>query len=383
MKQPERRNTGPRATTVRLVAVLLAAVAALHGAVSDGAAQEPAPRLAVAIQPDQAEAILDLLELRARGETVPEEAWVALFATEGYRRMMERERSMDERVGYHRGISDDSFREWAESAPAVDDLPGRRAGLDAWTSVDVNRAATMALDYLPTHARLHGTIYPLYREQENSFVHDLGGERPAIFMYIASGITAPVLEHILAHELHHVGLMAACPRGEDADLMTGILGGFGEGLAVLAAAGGPDGATHPFDGPEVTGNWDRRLDSLAVDMAAFEAFADSVLTGDLTAEEAGRKVFRFSSRDGVPQGALYSLGWHMAVTVERELGRAALIEGMCEPERLLLDYDVAADRITARDPGASLPRWSGAFLDRLRERVALRNGGSGGSGQGR
>lgn len=348
----------------------LAAQAAPWGEEGQGSSRPETGAVRLVLQPDEAVAAIRVLARRAAGERIGQGSWQELFETEGFQRVLERERAMDEMLGYDRGFSGESFRRWAESTAAVADLDGIRAGLNAWREVGLDRAGALALAYLPEHARIHATVYPLVREQTNSFVFELGGERPAIFMYVEPGQTAAALEHTLAHELHHVGFASACARrASDDDLARSLLRGFAEGVAVLAAAGGPEGETHPADGPDVRENWARRLDSLAVDMAAFEAFMDSVLTGELSADEAHRKVFRFITSEGVPQGPFYSLGWHMAATIERELGRETLVDGLCRPERLLLDYDVAAATAAARDPDGAPPRWSDALLDRLRERI--------------
>lgn len=373
MKRNRSRWTGIMELLVVVAATLGLVAPAGEGALAAQEAPDPESQpVRLVLQPDEAEATIRVLETQAAGEPVAEEAWLELFDTDGFRRVLERELAMNELVGYDRGFSPKSFRDWAESDASLSDLDGIRAGLEVWREVDLDRAGALALAYLPEHARIRATVYPLVREQTNSFVFDLGGERPAIFMYVAPGQSAAALEHTLAHELHHVGFATACAApaaGAEDDLARSLLRGFAEGVAVLAAAGGPDGETHPFDDDEVRDNWARRLDSLDTDMAAFETFMDSVLTGRMTTAEAHRRVFRFITSDGVPQGPFYSLGWHMAATIERELGRETLVDGLCRPERLLLDYDVAAATIAARDPDAAPPRWSDSLLDRLRERI--------------
>jgi hypothetical protein len=64
------------------------------------------------------------------------------------------------------------------------------------------------------------------------------------------------------------------------------------------------------------------------------------------------------------QGPWYTLGWTMATSVERVFGRRRLIEDMCDPRRLMRDYDAAAEAIAARG-GRRLPLWSTTLLDRL------------------
>ncbi|MFO7653378.1 MAG: DUF5700 domain-containing putative Zn-dependent protease [Candidatus Krumholzibacteriia bacterium] len=334
-------------------------------------------RIDIALELDQAEAVLELLAVRAAGDEVPDSLWTRLLASEGYRRVMERERGMNERFGLDRGIDDASFRAWALSGPAPAGLAERRAALDAWREVDLQRAGEQALAYLPAGTRLNGTIYPIVREQTNSFIWDLETEHPAIFMYVEPGRDAAELEHILAHELHHVGsAMAACPDMPAAqDRPAGVrqvrrwLTAFGEGIAVLAAAGGPDGDTHPFAGPDERSAWSARLDSLASDMVELEDFLLALLEEELTGDDAGRRGMSFITRPGAPAGPFYSVGWHMAATVERVLGREAVVEADCEPARLLLAYDRAAAVLAQGDPDASLPRWSPGFLERMERDV--------------
>jgi hypothetical protein len=335
-----------------------------------GTATEPPPaaRPDLALNLDQARATLDLLAQRATGHTVPDTAWTAIFATEGHRRVMERERGMDAHFGLDRGINEASFRAWAESDLALDSLAERRMALDAWVRVDLDAAAALALAYLPAEARLRGTIYPLVREQRNSFIWDTDTDHPAIFMAVQPGLGPAALQHILAHEFHHIGAVSACAGRQrldgpaEAREVLRWLGGFGEGLAVLAAAGGVGRPTHPHDPPDVREAWAVRLDSLATDMAALDAFFRAILAGEVTGEEAGRRGFEFINRPGAPQGAFYSVGWHMAVTVERAFGRAAVIEAVCEPARLLLRYEEAVDS----GAWSSLPSWSPALMQQLR-----------------
>jgi hypothetical protein len=335
-------------------------------AAAPAGAQDTRARLELSLEPDQARATLEILGLRAAGDSVPDSLWARLRSTEGYRRFMARERGMDERFGLDRGIDDASFREWALSDGALVGLEARWAALRAWERVDLDRAGSRALAYLPEQARLRGSIYPIVREQTNSFVWDTETDHPAIFMYVEPGKSAAELEHILAHELHHIGSTAACgpsPRaGVSVPAAEAIrwISAFSEGIAVLAAAGGPDGETHPHDPPEVREPWAARLDSLQPDIAELEAFLTAILDAGIPEDQIGPRGMSFINRPGSPQGPFYSVGWHMAAAVERERGRAAIITAVCDPVRLLLDYqDIAAAR-----PG--LPAWSADFIDRLR-----------------
>lgn len=356
---------------------ILGVVTLLAATATTAAAQERPPRLELALEADQARAVLDILALRATGDTVPDSLWARLLAAEGYRRAMERERGMDRLFGVSRGIDDLSFRKWILSDDPLKDLEARRQALEAWASVDLEWAGARALAYLPRDARLRGTIYPIVREQTNSFIWEAGSENPAIFMYVEPGKPAGEIQHTLAHELHHIGGTGACSSTDRPETPEGAevvrwLSGFGEGIAVLAAAGGPEAETHPHDTQELRDAWAIRLDSLQHDMAELEEFFTAILDGQLSGDDAGRRGMTFLSRPGSPQAAFYTVGWHMAAAVERERGREAVIAAVCEPARLLLDYqDVAAGSRGA------LPLWSDEFVDQIRQLspVAHRNDG--------
>lgn len=345
-------------------AILIAFCLAL--AATSASAQDARARAELSLEPDQARAVLAILTTRASRSPVPDSLWTRLQDAEGYRRAMERERGMDERFGLDRGINDASFRTWALSDAALTDLDARTTALAAWETVDVDRAGRRALAYLPAGTRIRGTVYPVVREQTNSFIWDLGTDDPAIFMYVEPGRGASEIEDVLAHELHHIGSAMACTRGPDSvspaeAAARSWIGGFSEGIAVLAAAGGPDNETHPNDPPEVRDAWAARIDSVEYDIAELEDFFAAVLDGRLSGDEAGRRGMTFLNRPGAPQAALYTVGWHMASSIEREKGRQAVIDAVCNPVRLLLDYQEIATL-----PGSELPTWSPTFLERIR-----------------
>jgi len=174
----------------------------------------------------------------------------------------------------------------------------------------------------------------------------------------------------VAHELHHIGLAAACraePARAWADTSAAAqkardwLSAFGEGLAMLAAAGGP--GVHPHRDSPVSDRerWDHDMGDAQAQMREVERFFLELLDGRLTDEtEINRRGMEFF---GV-QGPWYTVGYRMWSTVERMSGRRRVIEDACDPARLLLDYNAAV----AGDPAA--PRWSAGFAARLRTLAA-------------
>ncbi|HSB55738.1 MAG TPA: DUF5700 domain-containing putative Zn-dependent protease, partial [Gemmatimonadales bacterium] len=181
-----------------------------------------------------------------------------------------------------------------------------------------------------------------------------------------------VFANTVAHELHHIGLGAACDRAGEAryaDTSAAAakarnwLGAFGEGLAMLAAAGGPNVHPHRDSPPSERERWDRDSRDAAAQMVALERFFLSILNGRLTADSAiTRQGMEFF---GV-QGPWYTVGYRMWSTVERRLGRARVVADACEPARLIVDYDLAV----AQDRSA--PRWSPSFVRAMRALQAPR-----------
>ncbi len=339
--------------------VAVSSIAIAQGPSSDAA-------LEVKIDSTQAEATLGLLAARARGESVPASSWDRVFESEGYKRVLARELALDERLGIDRGYSNESFLEWALSDAALEGLVERQRTLAAWADIDLDEAARRARAYLPEGTRLKATAYPIVRKQTNSFVWDLHHD-PAIFLSVGADVGVGELMLTLAHELHHVGFAGGCPEQSDEEAGEGVtaarrwLSGFGEGLAVLAAAGGPEGEIHAPGQGDLGAAWRERIENLESDMRALEAFLIDVADGRTVGEEAQKRGMAFVSAEDVPQGAFYSIGWFMAVAVERHLGREAVVAAVCDHGRLLTDYQ----RVARGRADSALPSWSDRLLQVL------------------
>src|SRR5205085_4932339 len=148
--------------------------------------------------------------------------------------------------------------------------------LAAWKRIDARRPAAMALAYLPAGTALDATVFLEIKPQGNSFVFDLDGKR-AIFLYVSPTVTAGQLANTIAHELHHIGLSTACSAG-DTTAPAGVrrtrewMSAFGEGLAMLAAAGGPDIHPHALDDSATRARWDRDVANVGADVARVQQF---------------------------------------------------------------------------------------------------------------
>lgn len=318
---------------------------------------------AVKIDTEQADIVLAILDHAAAGRPVEEGEWSTLFASEPYVRLKRREAAMK------RDFTDDEFRAFVLSPALVARRAALRATLESWRSVDIEEPVRKAMAYLPPTATIRATVYPVIKPMANSFVFEVDTD-PAIFLYLDPEVTPARLSNTLAHELHHIGFGGHCPTAaaaRDIDALpdrvawvVGRLGAFGEGFAMLAAAGGPD--VHPHESSDAAdrARWDADVARVAEDMATVARFLEGALDGSLTDDERNAT---FRSFYGV-QGPWYTVGWVMAATIERELGRQAVIDAFCDPRVLLARYNEAAAK--AKRARRDVPTWPADLVERLR-----------------
>ena len=327
-----------RLVTLTLCAVLLPTLLSA----SDPPAAAPA--VDVRFVTDEAEAVLAILGKRAKGEAVSDEDWRRLFATEGYTRLAQREASMK------RPFTEGDFKAFVLS----DDLLQRAGALGetlaAWTRAAPDAAARRVLAYLPAGARIRAKIYPVIKPRDNSFVFEVKTD-PAIFLYLDPKMAPEKLENTLAHELHHIGYGTVCPppaaAAEIERLPPGArsaarwMSAFGEGFAMLAAAGGRDVHPHAVSPAADRERWDRDVARFPEDLRAVERFFLDLIASRLDETAENERGFSFF---GETQGPWYTVGWKMAETVEGTLGRDRLIADACDPRKLLASYNEAARR---------------------------------------
>lgn len=307
---------------------------------------------------DEAAAVLAILAKRKTNQPLHEQDWQRLFQSEGYTRLKKRETSMK------RSFDDADFKTFilslAEQQQALEQT------LERWKQADISGAARLALAYLPKQARISAKIYPVIKPRTNSFVFEVKSD-PAIFLYLDPAVSKDKFENTLAHELHHIGYGSACPSKRTAEKLSRLpenlqtvitlIGAFGEGFAMLAAAGGPDTHPHAVSDQEERARWDRDLANFGDDLKKVERFFLDVLANRLTEDQQRETV---SSFFGV-QGPWYTVGWKMATTIEKTYGRRKLIECMCDQRKLLRTYNKAAAKYNRRAP-EPLTTWSQTLL---------------------
>lgn len=313
-------------------------------------------RVDVRIVSDEPEAVLSILAKKKAQQLITDADWQRLFNSEGYVRLKKREQSMQ------RAFEDNDFKTFVLSESLAGRATELEQTLERWKKADVNRSAQLALKYLPGTATIRAKIYPSIKPRDNSFVFEVKTD-PAIFMYLDPQVNKEKFENTLAHELHHIGFGTSCPSksveveiekmSKEAQSVLLWTGAFGEGFAMLAAAGGPKIHPHAVSPESDRARWDKDVANFNADLKKVDTFFRDVLAKKLTDEELNSTARSFF---GV-QGPWYTVGWKMSVTIESAYGRARLIEAMCDQRKLLATYNQAAQKQNKKD-GTTLSLFS-------------------------
>lgn len=311
----------------------------------------------------EAEAVLSILDKKSAGTAVVDADWQRVFTSQPYVRLKTREASM------HREFTDDDFRRFVLSSELLARREALARTLARWKHADLNAAADRVKSYLPAGAHVRAKVYPMIKPKPNSFVFEAATD-PAIFLYLDPEQSSSDFENTVAHESHHIGLtdaqakydkiVEATPEPKRAVL--NWVAAFGEGLAVLAAAGSLD--RHPMEGFSSGDRvrWDQDMKYVDQELAQVDQFFRDVLRGGFKDREAVDHVaFTFFGY----RGPWYVVGYRMAAVVEQQLGREELLKCMTDPRRLLIDYNVAATRLN-QTATEKLPLWSDAVIDAMK-----------------
>ncbi len=304
-------------------------------------AAEAQQKVAVTLVTDEAESVLAALDKRAKNQDLAAEDYASIFTSEGYKRLRARELSLG------RSFEESDFKVFLNGEELLKRREVLRHTLQEWSKTDFEVLGSRVLGFLPDSAYIRAKVYPVIKPATNSFVFDLSND-PAIFLYLDENLSKAAFQNTVAHELHHIGFGTACP-GEGVEEQTKMLSGpqqkvlrwtgaFGEGLAMLAAAGGSQKHPHLTSSAADRTRWDRDVDNFDSDLKKVESFFLDLLSGKLTPEAELDKARSFY---GI-QGPWYTVGWKMAAVIEDELGRETLIECFCDGRKLLPGFNRAA-----------------------------------------
>ena len=327
-------------------------------------------RVNVRLVSDEPEAVFAILAKKKSNEPITEADWQRVFQSEGYVRLKARETSLK------RSFEDADFKTFVLSTQLSERAQALEETLARWKRADVNGAANLALAYLPKNAHIKAKIYPVIKPRDNSFVFDVKND-PAIFLYLDPTVSSQKFKNTLAHELHHIGYGSSCPSKQASDEIAKLpanaqtvlnwIGAFGEGFAMLAAAGGPDKHPHAVSNIEDRARWDRDVANFNADLKKVERFFLDILEDKLVGDEVQKVAFSFY---GI-QGPWYTVGWKMSVVIENTYGRAKLIECFCDQRKLLATYNQAAAEYNRRSK-APLALWSESLIKEIQPRAINR-----------
>lgn len=314
------------------------------------------PRVDVQIVTDEADAVLRILAKKEKAQEITDADWTRIFSSEGYVRLKKRELSLS------RPFEDSAFKDFVLSENLFARRESLAETLTRWKQASINRSAELALAYLPPTAQIRATIYPVIKPRENSFVFDIP-DNPAIFLFLDPTVGEEKFENTVAHELHHIGYGSGCPARatgakikklpENTQKVLKWIGAFGEGFAMLAAAGGPDIHPHRFSLPEDRARWDKDAANFNADRKTVEKFFLDLAGGKLSDKEENETARSFY---GI-QGAWYTVGWQMSVVIEKTFGRKKLIECVCDQRKLLKTFNKAIKKYNRRN-NRQLAPWS-------------------------
>jgi hypothetical protein len=326
-------------------------------------------RVQLTFDTSEADQVLAILALQSANKPVGDAQWQQLFATEPYKRLKVREKAISERFkDPNVALTDEDFKKFVLSDVLLAHAPELRKTLANWKNTNLQQAAEGVLGYLPESAVIRARVFPMIKPSSNSFVWETSTD-PAIFLYLDPDVSAAKFANTVAHELHHIGLASAQAQYDErikalperANITAEWIGAFGEGLAMLAAAGGPDVDPHAASSAKEHARWEHDMTNFNSDLTAVNAFLLDILNGKFANRDALDE--KGSSFFGA-QGPWYTVGYKMAVMVEKQFGRQALIGTMLDPRQLLVLYNRAASEHNAKAQDR-LPLWSEEVLKQI------------------
>ncbi len=325
-------------------------------------AQNPAAdtRVELVLDASEAEQSLLILQKGQAHQAVTDADWQKLFATVPYQWLKAREAAM------HRDFTDEDFRKFLQAPETLARTAEWEQTLAGMQRADMAGIGTHVLAWLPPGAIIQARVFPLIKPKTNSFVwRDKQGE-PAIFVYLEKQTQAQ-FETIVAHECHHIGLfgldaqqqkiLAGMP--ENVKQATQWMGAFGEGEAVLAAAGSTEQRPRWEGDALARARWDSDMMHFNQDVATLTQFFDDVLDGKLKGDAIQEKASTFYGY----QGPWYTVGYEMAALVEKRFGRKVFTDCLLDPRLLLVRYNQVATE--ANGNGAALALWPESLLRRM------------------
>jgi len=314
---------------------------------------------------DEVGILIDILKRKDNNKPIKKVQWDELFNSNGFKILTVREKEMNQ------GIDKFEFKDFVMNKIASDRYISYKKSLEKLKSMNLDDIINRTRDYLPDNTRLDTDIVPVIKPQKNSFIHRIN-DKLILFLYLEPDISKEKLENKLIHELHHIGLDYVYQNSDysclskPAQKVIEWTNAFGEGFAMLAAAKGLENHPNKFD-KDLKSKWDENMGNFNKDFHKIQNFLLAILEGHFADDQKlyNRGFQLMTNNDG--QGSWYTVGYQIAVIIEREAGREVLIECMKDLTKIYFQYNNLVE-IYNKKRNEDLPKWNDKILTSLKRK---------------
>jgi len=314
---------------------------------------------------DEVEILIEILKRKDNNKPINKEQWDELFNSIGFKMLARRETEMNE------GIDKSEFKEFVMNKIASDKYNHYKKSLEKLKSMNSDEIIKITKDYLPKNTELDTDIIPVIKPQKNSFIHRIN-DKLVLFLYLEPDILKEKMENKLIHELHHIGLDYVYQNSDysclskPAQKVIEWTNAFGEGFAMLAAAKGLENHPNKFD-KDLKSKWDENMGNFNKDFHKIQNFLLAILEGHFADDQKlYNRGFQLMTNNG-GQGSWYTVGYQIAVIIEREAGREVLIECMKDLTKIYFQYNNLVE-IYNKKRNEDLPKWNDKILTSLKRK---------------
>lgn len=286
---------------------------------------------------DEIKAVLNILYKRKQGENTEKLDWKRLFSSDGFKLLKQREEDMGNQ------LKKKAFKDFLLNEIEPEGYDQFQNAYQNLKDINFNKIINKTKRYLPDQAIINTDIIPVIKPASNSFVHNIDNKL-VLFLYLKPSISKKELTNKLIHELHHIGLDDIYQKSDYTHLpkpvqrMIEWTNAFGEGFAMLAAAGSP--AVHPnrFD-EQLKERWDENISNFNRDFKEIEKFLLDILNKNFSNQkDLYDKGFQLMTNNG-GQGSWYTVGYKIAVVIEKMTDKKVLTDCMKDFTKLYLTYN--------------------------------------------
>ncbi len=305
---------------------------------------------------------MNILEKQNKNKSIVKNDWKNLYSSKGYKWLVKRENDMGNE------FSKNEFKSFLLDENQINKYENYMKSWELLKNIELDQLLAKTKKYLPEKAKIDTKIIPVIKPKNNSFVHEIKNKL-VLFIYLEPGISSAKLENKLIHELHHIGFDDIyTPEkynylSQRSQKIIEWTNAFGEGFAMLAAAGGPNNHPNKFE-EKSKQKWDSNIKRFNKDFELIEEFFDRILKDDFSSEkELYERGYELMVNNG-GQGSWYTVGWKIAVVIEKILGKEVLLDCMLELTKLYPRYNEAVKNYNEKF-NENLKSWSDKIINSL------------------